>query len=72
MILEVQAAQHPDAIAGRALLRAKLNHLSPAEQEVFYPAVRSCFSSRAPAAANEKSRGRSSLDVKHVLTLVYL
>lgn len=53
MILEAQAAQHPDAIAGRALLTARLARLSSAEREAFHKAVRVCFASGALAAANE-------------------
>ncbi|TXM94092.1 hypothetical protein [Methylobacterium sp. WL116] len=53
MILEAQAAQHHDAIAGRALLTAKLMHLSPAERKAFHTAVRTCYVSGALAAANE-------------------
>jgi hypothetical protein len=50
MILEAQAAQHPGAVAGRALLTAKLRLLSPTERKAFHTAVRVCFASRAPAA----------------------
>jgi hypothetical protein len=53
MILEAQAARHSDAVAGRALLTARLRGLPPAERKAFHKAVRACFASRALAAANE-------------------
>lgn len=42
-ITEAQAAQQPDAIAGKAVLEARLERLSPAERAAFYRAIRLCF-----------------------------
>ncbi|RYE92157.1 MAG: hypothetical protein EOO77_47175 [Oxalobacteraceae bacterium] len=50
---EAQAAQHPDAIAGKAVLEARLERLSPAERAAFRRAIRLCFASGCSAGAGE-------------------
>ncbi|TXM72820.1 hypothetical protein FV218_12505 [Methylobacterium sp. WL69] len=52
-ITEAQAAQHPDAIAGKAALEARLERLSPAERAAFYRAIRLCFASGCSGAPGE-------------------
>ena len=42
---EVEVEQHPDALAGRALLEERLKRLSPEDVRAFREAVRRCYAS---------------------------
>ncbi|MEA1833149.1 hypothetical protein U8607_13765 [Methylobacterium durans] len=53
---EAEAARHPDAIAGQALLEERLRRLSPDDRTAFEEAVRRCFASAAP----EEAEGRTA------------
>ncbi|GEP04269.1 hypothetical protein [Methylobacterium oxalidis] len=44
---EAEAARHPDAVAGQALLEERLQRLTPGERTAFEDAVRRCFASAA-------------------------
>ena len=51
-VTEDEAERHPDAIAGRVLLEARLRRLTPIERAAFKKAVRLCFASGRPTASN--------------------
>jgi len=51
MPTEAEVEQHPDAIAGRALLEERLNYRRPDEVEAFREAVRRCYASHQDDAA---------------------
>ena len=48
---EVEMAQDPDAVAGRAMVEARVARCTADEQAAFWAAVRRCFGGPAPEAA---------------------
>ena len=49
---EVEMAQDPDAVAGRAMVEARVARCSGDEQTAFWAAVRRCFGGPAPKAGS--------------------
>lgn len=54
---EAEAARHPDAVAGQALLDERLQRLTPGERTAFEEAVRRCFASAAEGSEAGSEEG---------------
>ncbi|MDR7035959.1 MULTISPECIES: hypothetical protein [Methylobacterium] len=57
---EAEAARHPDAVAGQALLQERLQRLTTEQRAAFAEAVRRCFAGAAegPEGAGAPGSGR--------------
>lgn len=73
-LTEAEVEQHPDAIAGRALLEDCLKRYSPEEVLAFREAVRRCFASsvgqgRIPSLISKVKEAERHPTVKLVISL---